>query len=470
MQKPNIYIETYGCQMNINDSEVVMAILKQAGFESCSDIEKADVILVNTCSVRDNAEQRVMGRLQVFRQEKKKRKVLVGVLGCMAQRLKERLLEEKTIDFTVGPDSYRKLPEIIESEHKIAEVTLSLEETYADIEPVRLEGTGVSAFISITRGCNNMCSYCIVPFTRGRERSRAPQSIVAEAEKLFKAGYKEVTLLGQNVDSYFWANPDNPTDTTNFCQLLEMVALISPHLRVRFQTSHPKDIRRGVLYTMAMYPNICNHIHLPVQSGSDAVLTKMNRKYSVEEYLSKIEAIREILPDCAITTDVIAGFCGESEEDFSKTLSLMEKVEYDSAFMFFYSQREGTLAARKYPDDVPQSVKIERLARLIELQNKLSLEANKKEIGKVFEVLVEGESKRSKEQLCGRNGKNKMCVFGGASGVKAGDYVNVKITDCTSATLIGEISTERSVIERIKEHREKFEQEIKTLKDNFKNR
>lgn len=477
-----VYIETYGCQMNINDSEVAAAILCNAGCTVCKDMHEADVILVNTCSVRDNAEQRVLGRLEVFNQERKRRKsVIVGVLGCMAQRLREKLLENRNVDFSVGPDSYRKLPEIIEkvldTNEKLTETELSLSETYSEIEPVRTDSNGVSAFISITRGCNNMCSYCIVPFTRGRERSRDPQTIVREAEDLFRQGYKEVTLLGQNVDSYMWVNPDNPTLTTNFYQLLELVALIDPKLRVRFQTSHPKDIRRGVLYTMAMYPNICNHIHLPVQSGSDAQLKKMNRKYTREEYLSKIADIREILPDCAITTDIIAGFCDETEEDHLQTLSLMREVGYDSAFMFQYSQRPDTLAARKYPDNVPLQTKTRRLNEIIELQNVLSLESNRKDIGSVFEVLVEGVSKRSDRQMMGRNKKNKMCIFD-AEGVKPGDLVNVRITGCTSATLKGEIVPpkkrliERSLTdwkemkERLRQRREAFEKEWReTLAD-----
>lgn len=473
-----VYIETYGCQMNINDSEVAMSILCKEGCTVCKDIREADVILVNTCSVRDNAEQRILGRLEVFNQERKKRKeLIVGVLGCMAQRLREKLLENKNVDFTLGPDSYRKLPEVIEkvldSRDKLTETVLSLDETYSDVEPVRMDSNGVSAFISIARGCNNMCSYCIVPFTRGRERSRDPKSIVAEAEQLFRQGYKEVTLLGQNVDSYLWVNPDNPTISTNFYQLLEMVALVSPDLRVRFQTSHPKDIRRGVLYTMAMYPNICNHIHLPVQSGSDAQLKKMNRKYTRAEYLEKVAAIREILPDCAITTDIIAGFCDETEEDHRQTLSLMQEVGYDSAFMFYYSQRPNTLAARKFPDNVPLETKTRRLNEIIELQNKLSLESNKKDIGSIFDVLVEGVSKRSDKQMMGRNKKNKMCIFD-AEGVKPGDIVSVKITECTSATLKGVIVPPKKPLidkdsladwkemkERFRLRREEFENELK---------
>ena len=451
-----IYIETYGCQMNVNDSEVALAILKKAGCSSTDDIGQADVILVNTCSVRDNAEKRVLGRLDVFRLEKKKRPgVIVGVLGCMAQRLKEELLKNGNVDFTVGPDSYRSLPAMIsyirDSGGKMTETNLSKKETYADIEPVRIDSNGVSAFISIMRGCNNMCSYCIVPFTRGRERSRDPKSIVAEAEKLVKDGFKEVTLLGQNVDSYHWTNPDNPTQSVNFAQLLELVALVSPKLRVRFQTSHPKDIRRGVLYAMAMYPNICPHIHLPVQSGSNRMLEKMNRKYTREQYLEKIAAIREILPDCAITTDIIAGFCTETEEDHRQTLSLMEEVGYDSAFMFQYSQRPGTLADRKYPDDVPDEIKTERLNQIIELQNRLSLQSNQKCIGQTYQVLVEGPSKRSPLQMTGRTPQNKFCVFDG-EGSKPGDIVHVKILTCSQATLMGKIVEPRkTILEKIDE-------------------
>ena len=451
-----IYIETYGCQMNVNDSEVAMSILQKAGCSLVSDIAEADVILVNTCSVRDNAEKRVLGRLDVFRLEKKKRpSVIVGILGCMAQRLKEELLKNGNVDFTIGPDSYRSLPAVIsyirDKGGKMTETQLSKVETYADIGPVRMASNGVSAFISIMRGCNNMCSYCIVPFTRGRERSRNPKSIVAEAEKLVKDGYKEVTLLGQNVDSYNWVNPENPTEKVNFAQLLELVALACPKMRIRFQTSHPKDIRRGVLYTMAMYPNICPHIHLPVQSGSNNMLQKMNRKYTREEYLEKIKAIREIIPDCAITTDIIAGFCSETEEDHRQTLSLMEEVGYDSAFMFQYSQRPGTLADRKYPDDVPAAVKTERLNQIIELQNRLSLSSNQKCIGQTYEVLVEGPSKRSPDQMTGRTPQNKFCVFDAESS-KPGDIVHVKILTCSQATLMGKIvEQKKTILEKIDE-------------------
>lgn len=460
-----IYIETYGCQMNVADSQVASAILKASGCSFTEDITQADVILVNTCSVRDNAEKRVLGRLDVFRLEKKKRNVTVGVLGCMAQRLKERLLENPAVDFTIGPDSYRSLPAVISfiRDHggKMTETNLSIQETYADIEPVRTDSNGVSAFISIMRGCNNLCSYCIVPFTRGRERSRDPKSIVAEAEQLAKEGYKEITLLGQNVDSYNWTDPENTTRKVNFSQLLELVAIACPKMRIRFQTSHPKDIRKGVLYTMAMYPNICPHIHLPVQSGSTRLLQKMNRKYTREDYLQKISDIRNIMPDCAITTDIIAGFCSETEEDHKQTLSLMQEVQYDSAFMFQYSQRPDTLAAKRYPDDVPEEEKTRRLNEIIALQNTLSLKSNQKCVGQTYQVLVEGPSKRSEDQMTGRTPQNRFCVFD-AKDAKPGDFVWVKILTCTQATLMGEIVEQpKSLIEKAEETIEEGLNEIK---------
>ncbi|MBQ3174892.1 MAG: tRNA (N6-isopentenyl adenosine(37)-C2)-methylthiotransferase MiaB [Bacteroidales bacterium] len=442
---PQVFIETYGCQMNVNDSEVVLSVLQKAGYALCDSIEKADVILVNTCSIRDNAEQRIWGRLDVFLQEKKRRKgVIVGILGCMAERLKNELLDHPAVDIVAGPDSYREIAKLIaalDTGAKQINTLLSREETYADISPVRMDKNGVSAFISIMRGCNNMCSYCVVPYTRGAERSRDPQSIVKEAQELFDNGYKEVTLLGQNVDSYHWHNPENPTESVNFAQLLELVALIDPKLRVRFSTSHPKDMGNGVLYTMAVYPNICNHIHLPVQSGSDAMLLKMNRKYTREGYMQRVAKIREILPDCAITTDIIAGFCSETEADHQDTLSLMKEVGYDSAFMFQYSLRPNTKAARHFVDDVPLQEKTRRLNEIIELQNRLSLESNQKTLGNIYTVLIEGVSKRSAEQLIGRTPQNKTCVFD-AKGYKIGDYVNVKVLSCTSATLIAEIVEE----------------------------
>ena len=436
-----VFIETYGCQMNVNDSEVVLAILQDAGFVLCSSISEADLILVNTCSVRENAEQRVLGRLDVFRQEKKKRKVLVGVLGCMAQRMKEKLLENESVDIVAGPDSYRELPRLVEAaglESKQMDALLSHEETYGDITPVRMDSNGVSAFISIMRGCNNVCSYCIVPFVRGAERSRDPYSILREARSLIDSGYKEINLLGQNVDSYRWKNPENHAEKVDFARLLEMVALLDPTVRIRFATSHPKDMSDGVLYTMAMYDNICKHIHLPVQSGSNVMLERMNRKYTRETYLERISRIREIIPECAITTDVIAGFCGETDEDHRQTISLFNEVNFDSAFMFQYSERPGTKAARQFADDVPDKVKTERLEEIISLQNEISLDRNLQYVGQVCEVLIEGPSKRSEADLVGRTSSNKTCVFP-ACGHKAGEYVNVRILSCSSATLKGEI-------------------------------
>lgn len=437
-----VFIETYGCQMNVYDSELVISILQKEGWQLCDSIESADMILVNTCSIRDNAEQRVWGRLDHFLQQKRKRgELIVGVLGCMAERVKEKLLEHPVVNIVAGPDTYRKLPEMIrdlQSEPKQMDIRLSKHETYADITPVRTDKNGVSAYISIMRGCNNMCTYCIVPYVRGSERSRDPHSIVKEARDLFESGYREVNLLGQNVDSYLWVDPENPTETTNFAQLIELVALIDPKLRVRFSTSHPKDMGNGVLYSMAMYPNICTHIHLPVQSGSDRMLEKMNRKYDRAKYMERIHKIREIIPDAAITTDIIAGYCSETLEDHKQTLSLMEEVRYDYAFMFQYSMRPNTYAARHFEDDVPLQEKTRRLNEIIELQNKHSFESNKKDVGKIFEVLIEGTSKKNKDELFGRTPGNKVCVFP-ALGHKAGEYVHVKVTGCTSATLLSEI-------------------------------
>lgn len=437
-----VFIETYGCQMNVYDSELVISILQKEGWQLCDSIESADMILVNTCSIRDNAEQRVWGRLDHFLQQKRKRgELIVGVLGCMAERVKEKLLEHPVVNIVAGPDTYRKLPEMIrdlQSEPKQMDIRLSRHETYADITPVRTDKNGVSAYISIMRGCNNMCTYCIVPYVRGSERSRDPHSIVKEARDLFESGYREVNLLGQNVDSYLWIDPENPTETTNFAQLIELVALIDPKLRVRFSTSHPKDMGNGVLYSMAMYPNICTHIHLPVQSGSDRMLEKMNRKYDRAKYMERIHKIREIIPDAAITTDIIAGYCSETLEDHQQTLSLMEEVRYDYAFMFQYSMRPNTYAARHFEDDVPLQEKTRRLNEIIELQNKHSFESNKKDVGKIFEVLIEGTSKKNKDELFGRTPENKVCVFP-ALGHKAGEYVHVKVTGCTSATLLSEI-------------------------------
>jgi len=435
-----IYIETYGCQMNVGDSEVIFSILGKEGYERTESMDEADVILANTCSVRDNAEQRIWGRIEVFHKQKEKRPgVVVGIVGCMAERLKDKLLDTHKVDLVAGPDSYRTLPALLRDiapEKPQINVMLSHEETYADIVPVRTDRNGVSAFISIMRGCNNVCSYCVVPYTRGAERSRDPQTIVDEARDVFSKGYKEVTLLGQNVDSYNWKPADG--NGCDFPKLLEMVARISPELRVRFATNHPKDISDELIETMAKYDNICNHIHLPVQSGSDRLLEKMRRRYTAEWYLERVARIREVLPGCGITTDVIAGFCSETEEDHQQTLELFRKVGFDYAYMFYYSERPGTLAARHYPDDVPLDVKTRRLNEIIALQSELSLKSNQNDIGKTFRVLVEGPSKKNPDELCGRSGSNKMCVFPGC-GHKAGDYVDVKVVSCTSATLIGEL-------------------------------
>ena len=430
--RPKVYIETYGCQMNVNDSEVILSILQDAGYVLTEDIAQADVILANTCSIRDNAEQRIWGRIDQFKIQKRNRKgVVIGIVGCMAERLKDELL--KAVDIVAGPDSYRTLPELLKAvtpDSPQINVLLSHEETYAELSPVRLDKNGISAFISIMRGCNNVCSYCIVPYTRGRERSRDAHTIVREARELWENGYKEVTLLGQNVDSYLW-------EDVNFAKLLEMVAEVDPQLRVRFSTSHPKDISDEVIYTMARHENICRHIHLPVQSGSSVMLEKMRRKYDREWYLERVDKIRSVMPDCGITTDVIAGFSGETEQDHADTLSLMEKVVFDSAFMFAYSERPGTLASKKYPDDIPYEVKTARLNEIIALQGRMSLKSNEKEIGKVMKVLVEGPSKKNPDQLCGRAGSNKMCVFP-SRGEKPGDYCEVKVASVTSATLICE--------------------------------
>ena len=432
--RPKVYIETYGCQMNVNDSEVILSILQDAGYALTENIEEADVILANTCSIRDNAEQRIWGRIDQFKIQKKKREgVVIGIVGCMAERLKDKLLT--AVDLVAGPDSYRSLPSLLEAVAPGSpqiNVLLSHEETYAEISPVRLDKNGVSAFISIMRGCNNVCSYCVVPYTRGAERSRDPETILREAQELFENGYKEITLLGQNVDSYRW---ENPKGNVSFAQLLEAVAKISPELRVRFSTSHPKDISDEVIYTMAMYENICKHIHLPVQSGSSIMLEKMRRKYNREWYLERVKKIRSVIPDCGLTTDVIAGFCGETEQDHQDTLTLMEEVVFDSAFMFAYSERPGTLASRKYPDDIPYETKTARLNEIIALQGRMSLKSNEKEIGKVQKVLVEGPSKKNPDELCGRASSNKMCVFP-SRGEKAGDYCYVQVESVTSATLI----------------------------------
>ncbi|MDR1667185.1 MAG: tRNA (N6-isopentenyl adenosine(37)-C2)-methylthiotransferase MiaB [Bacteroidales bacterium] len=432
-----MYIETFGCQMNVNDSEVVASILAREGYAVTPHMEQADLILINTCSVRENAEQRVRGRLNVFRMEKKKRPgVLIGVMGCMAERLKEQLLEEeKAVDLVVGPDAYRELPQLVRNAgtgQKAVNVLLSREETYADISPVRMDRNGVSSFVSIMRGCNNRCTYCIVPYTRGVERSRSPETVLDEIGGLVAAGYKEVTLLGQNVDSYRWKNGN----TVSFPRLLETVAAISPALRVRFATSHPKDMTEEVLHVMAAHPNICKSIHLPVQSGSSRLLERMRRRYTREWYLSRIDAIRRILPDCSISTDIIAGFCTETEADHAETLSLMRQVQFDYAFMFKYSERPNTPAAGKMKDDVPENVKSRRLQEIINLQGELSLESKQRFIGKTTEILAESISKKSPDQLSGRNSQNMVTVFPKQRHT-TGEYVQVRITGCTPATLQG---------------------------------
>jgi len=438
------YIESYGCQMNFSDSEIVASILHQEGFGATRQFEEASLILLNTCSIREKAEQTIRKRLTEFRKIKEQRPdLLIGVLGCMAERLKNKLLEEeKLVDIVVGPDAYRSLPALIteaETGQKAVNVLLSREETYADISPVRLDSNGVTAFVSIMRGCNNMCSFCVVPFTRGRERSRSANSIIEEIKDLVEKGFREVTLLGQNVDSYYWF--DESTNTTvNFAQLLEKVALLHPLLRVRFSTSHPKDITDEVLHTMAKYKNICNYIHLPIQSGNTRILQLMNRTYSREWYLAKVDRIKEIIPDCSVSTDIITGFCTETEEEHNDTLSAMEYAQYDYAYMFFYSERPGTLAARRFTDDVPEEVKKRRLQEIINLQNELSKKSNEKDIGKTFEVLIEGESKKDANFWKGRNSQNKMLVFPKAHyQFKPGDYVNVQVQNATQATLIGQI-------------------------------
>lgn len=430
-----VYIETYGCQMNVADSEVVFSILGKAGYGRTDSIAEADVIMANTCSVRDNAEQRILGRIEQFNVWRKARPgVLVCILGCMAERSKEELLKSGKVDVVAGPDSYRSLPALLAeaaSGQPQINVILSREETYADIEPIRVDKNGVSAYISIMRGCNNVCSYCVVPYTRGTERSRDPETIVREALKCREDGYKEITLLGQNVDSYRHGELD-------FAGLLTTVAEAVPELRIRFSTSNPQDISDAVLLTMAAHPNICRHIHLPVQSGSNRILEKMRRRYTREWYLDRVRKIREIMPDCALSTDVIAGFCSETEEDHADTLSLFEEVGFDAAYMFYYSERPGTLAARKYPDDVDIATKTRRLEEIIALQNRLSLESNRRDLGKKFTVLVEGPSKKSPAELCGRNSQNKMCVWPDTAH-KAGDFVRVRVRDCTQATLLCEL-------------------------------
>ncbi len=444
--KKKFYIESYGCAMNFADSEVVASILNKEGFGATRNVEEADLIFINTCSIREKAEQTVRKRLTEFRKLKTQNPgTLVGVLGCMAERLKSKFLEEeKLVDMVVGPDAYRSLPRLVDEAadgHRSIDVLLSREETYADIAPVRLNTNGVSAFVSIMRGCNNMCSFCVVPFTRGRERSRDAVSIINECRDLFENGYREVTLLGQNVDSYYYNPESNSTDhAVTFAQLLEKVALISPLLRVRFSTSHPKDITSDVLHTMAAHENICKCIHLPVQSGSTRVLQLMNRTYTREWYMSKVDEIRSILPDCSLTSDMIAGFCTETEEEHQETLSIMDHAKYEYSYMFFYSERPGTLAQRRYKDDIPLDIKKRRLQEIIEKQNELSRTLFAQDLGKTFKVLIDGDSKRSADDWVGRTSQNKVVIFPkNNAALQKGDYVEVHIKDCTQATLFGEI-------------------------------
>ena len=449
LKAKKLYLESYGCAMNFSDSEVVASILVNDGFVTTRNEAEADVILINTCSIRDNAEKRVRNRLTQFNKAKRERPgMIIGILGCMAERLKKNLLEEeKLVDIVAGPDSYRDLPNLItevEGGQKAVNVLLSRDETYADISPIRLDKAGISAFVSITRGCDNMCSFCVVPFTRGRERSRDPQTIVRECKELFDQGYREVTLLGQNVDSYRWNMSskgeikDTNLPTTNFAQLMEMVAHVDPLLRIRFSTSHPKDMTDDVLEVMVKYDNICNYIHLPVQSGNTEMLKRMNRGYSREWYMDRIAAIKRIVPNCGISTDTISGFCGETEEEHQETLSMMRDVKYDFAYMYKYSERPKTLAERKFEDDVPEEVKQRRLQEVIDLQQAHSLEIMQEQIGKTEEILVEKVSRRSEEQMVGRTDRNHKVVFDRGN-AKVGDYLTVKITDCTSATLFGDV-------------------------------
>jgi len=456
-EKPpkSFFVETYGCQMNVSDSEIVTSLMQKDGYINALSPEEADVVLINTCAIRENAEDRVRTRIRDFKSAKKHNPgMIIGVLGCMAERLKTKLLEEESlIDIVVGPDAYRSLPGLIgdmEKGDKAVNVALSKEETYSDINPVRLSGNGITAFISIMRGCDNMCSFCVVPYTRGRERSRDPESIANEAKLLFEEGYREVTLLGQNVDSYKWfgggpkkdfekvSTENKDLKIVSFASLLEKVALVSPLLRIRFSTSNPQDMTDEVLHVIAKYPNICKYIHLPMQSGSSRVLKLMNRGYDREKYLHRIESIRTIIPGCGISTDIIAGFCSETEDEHRETVSLMETVRFDYAYTFIYSERPATPAAKKYNDDVPEKVKSKRMQEILALQRKHSMEGNKTDIGKTFEVLVEAHSKRSKEQVFGRNTQNKAIIFKSEKH-KPGDYVHVRVTNCTSGTLIGEV-------------------------------
>lgn len=441
-----LYIETYGCQMNVADSEVVASIMRMAGYEPCESVDEADAVLLNTCSVRDNAEQKIIHRLEALHAMRKKgRKILIGVLGCMAERVREQLLDDHHADLVAGPDAYLSLPDLIaqaEMGHKAIDTTLSTTETYRDIVPTRICGNRISGFVSIMRGCNNFCHYCIVPYTRGRERSRDVESILAEVKDLEARGYKEVTLLGQNVNSYLWTpetddNAGGKPAAVDFPALLRTVARAVPSMRIRFSTSHPKDMSDDTLRVIAEEPNVCRHIHLPVQSGSDRILKLMNRKYTREWYLERVQAIRRIVPDCGLSTDIFAGYCSETEEDHALSLSLMRECGYDSAFMFKYSERPGTYASRHLPDDIPEDVKTRRLEELIALQNELSAESNRRCIGREYEILVEGTSKRSREQLYGRTEQNKVVVFD-RGGFRPGQYVRVRITDASSATLKGE--------------------------------
>ncbi|MBW4891091.1 tRNA (N6-isopentenyl adenosine(37)-C2)-methylthiotransferase MiaB [Mucilaginibacter sp. HMF5004] len=438
-----LYIESYGCAMNFSDSEIVASILSDKGFETTNNFNEADVVFINTCSIRENAELRVRNRLQHFKNAKAKNPgMVVGVLGCMAERLKSKFLEEeKLVDVVVGPDAYRDLPNLIEqvdSGQKAVNVLLSREETYADINPVRLNTNGINAFVSIMRGCDNMCSFCVVPFTRGRERSRDAHSIIKECQDLFDQGYREVTLLGQNVDSYKWTNEET-TEHVNFARLLELTALVSPDLRVRFSTSHPKDITDEVLHTIAKYENICNYIHLPVQSGNSRILDMMNRTYTREWYIDRIDAIRRIIPGCAISTDVITGFCTETDEEHQDTVSMMDYVQYDYAYMFMYSERPGTLAAKRYADDIPEEVKKARLQEIVAKQQQYSLVRLQTQLGKVQKVLIEGTSKKSENDFCGRNDQNAMVVFPKSDKYKPGQYAYVMAESCTTATIIGKL-------------------------------
>ncbi len=452
ISQKRFYIESYGCAMNFADSEVVASILTQEGFGATTRFEDADLVLLNTCSIREKAEATIRKRLTEFRKTKEQKPgMLIGVLGCMAERLKAKLLEEeKLVDLVVGPDAYRSLPGLITeagSGQKAVNVLLSRDETYADITPIRLDSNGIIAFVSIMRGCNNMCSFCVVPFTRGRERSRDAHSIIAEIQDLHHRGYKEITLLGQNVDSYYWID-EQLDETVTFASLLEKAALVSPEMRIRFSTSHPKDITDDVLHTMAKYENICKCIHLPVQSGSTRVLQLMNRTYTREWYMGRVNRIREIMPDCSITSDLIAGFCTETEEDHRDTLDIMESGKYDHSYMYFYSERPGTLAAKRYADDVPEETKKRRLQEIVDLQWKLSNESNLRDIGKTFKVLIEGHSKKSDTDWAGRNSQNKVIVFPKTNnGLAKGDYAWVSVTSCTKATLLGEaVSCEQSAL------------------------